>query len=109
MEALPIFLDKLADPVTAVILSVTVVLIFGTSSIYSSSAHSVHAVRHSATVPCRGRIRLQTTPSSCAYARKETADIATWFCVTFPSHSRLCQQIDASPGLVVAVAVNSSW
>jgi metal transporter CNNM len=29
MEALPLFLDKLADPVTAVILSVTIVLIFG--------------------------------------------------------------------------------
>lgn len=28
-EALPLFLDKLADPVTAVVLSVTVVLIFG--------------------------------------------------------------------------------
>jgi hypothetical protein len=29
MEALPIFLDRLANPVTAVCLSVTVVLIFG--------------------------------------------------------------------------------
>jgi hypothetical protein len=29
MEALPLFLDRLADPVTAVVLSVTVVLIFG--------------------------------------------------------------------------------
>ena len=29
MEALPIFLDRLADPVTAICLSVTVVLIFG--------------------------------------------------------------------------------
>ena len=28
-QALPLFLDRLADPVTAVILSVTVVLIFG--------------------------------------------------------------------------------
>jgi hypothetical protein len=29
MQALPIFLDRLADPVTAVLLSITVVLIFG--------------------------------------------------------------------------------
>ena len=36
MEALPIFLDKLADPVTAVILSVTVVLIFGMKSFCTS-------------------------------------------------------------------------
>lgn len=29
LQALPIFLDKLVDPVTAVLLSVTVVLVFG--------------------------------------------------------------------------------
>ncbi len=29
MQALPLFLDRLADPITAVVLSVTVVLIFG--------------------------------------------------------------------------------
>lgn len=29
MQALPIFLDRLVDPVTAVVLSVTVVLFFG--------------------------------------------------------------------------------
>ena len=28
-QALPIFLDRLADPITAVLLSITVVLIFG--------------------------------------------------------------------------------
>ena len=32
MEALPIFLDRLTSPVAAVILSVTVVLIFGALS-----------------------------------------------------------------------------
>lgn len=32
MEALPIFLDRLADPVTAIILSVTIVLVFGALS-----------------------------------------------------------------------------
>ena len=31
MQALPIFLDRLADPVTAVLISITVVLIFGGS------------------------------------------------------------------------------
>ena len=29
MQALPLFIDRLADPITAVLLSVTVVLIFG--------------------------------------------------------------------------------
>jgi len=29
MQTLPLFLDRLADPITAVVLSVTVVLIFG--------------------------------------------------------------------------------
>jgi metal transporter CNNM len=29
MEALPLFLDRLADPVTAIIVSVTMVLFFG--------------------------------------------------------------------------------
>jgi len=29
MEALPLFLDRLADPVTAIIISVTAVLLFG--------------------------------------------------------------------------------
>lgn len=29
LQALPIFLDRLADPVTAVLISITVVLIFG--------------------------------------------------------------------------------
>jgi metal transporter CNNM len=29
MEALPLFLDRLADPVTAIIVSVTAVLLFG--------------------------------------------------------------------------------
>ena len=29
MQALPLFLDRLADPITAVVVSVTVVLIFG--------------------------------------------------------------------------------
>jgi hypothetical protein len=29
LQALPIFLDRLVDPVTAVLLSVTVVLVFG--------------------------------------------------------------------------------
>ena len=29
LQALPLFLDRLADPITAVIVSVTVVLIFG--------------------------------------------------------------------------------
>ena len=29
VQALPIFLDRLADPITAVLLSITVVLIFG--------------------------------------------------------------------------------
>jgi metal transporter CNNM len=29
MEALPLFLDRLADPVTAIIISVTAVLVFG--------------------------------------------------------------------------------
>ncbi len=29
LQALPIFLDRLADPITAVLLSITVVLIFG--------------------------------------------------------------------------------
>ncbi len=32
LQALPIFLDRLVDPVTAVVLSVTVVLFFGESS-----------------------------------------------------------------------------
>lgn len=32
MQALPIFLDRLVDPVTAVVLSVTVVLFFGKPS-----------------------------------------------------------------------------
>lgn len=31
MQALPIFLDRLADPITAVLLSITIVLIFGVS------------------------------------------------------------------------------
>lgn len=34
MQALPIFLDRLVDPVTAVVLSVTVVLFFGELSTY---------------------------------------------------------------------------
>lgn len=29
VQALPIFLDRLADPITAVLISITVVLIFG--------------------------------------------------------------------------------
>jgi metal transporter CNNM len=29
MEALPLFLDRLADPVTAILISVTAVLVFG--------------------------------------------------------------------------------
>ena len=32
VQALPIFLDRLVDPITAVVLSVTVVLFFGGSS-----------------------------------------------------------------------------
>lgn len=33
LQALPIFLDKLVDPVTAVVLSVTVVLVIGKRSL----------------------------------------------------------------------------
>ena len=35
-QALPIFLDRLADPITAVLLSITVVLIFGVPLISAS-------------------------------------------------------------------------
>lgn len=41
MEALPIFLDRLANPVTAVILSVTVVLIFGARAWPFASSHAL--------------------------------------------------------------------
>lgn len=40
MEALPIFLDRLADPVTAILISVSVVLIFG-----APPAHLVQSCR----------------------------------------------------------------
>ncbi len=33
MQALPIFLDRLANPVAAVLISITVVLIFGAASL----------------------------------------------------------------------------
>lgn len=42
MEALPIFLDRMADPLTAVILSVTVVLIFGAVLMLSSFIQHRH-------------------------------------------------------------------
>lgn len=39
MEALPIFLDRLADPFTAVLVSVTVVLFFGASPLTLLRSH----------------------------------------------------------------------
>ena len=49
MQALPIFLDRLANPVAAVLISITVVLIFGRLSCQSCRAkgfgerHGTHA------------------------------------------------------------------
>ena len=37
LQALPLFLDRLADPVTAVLVSVVVVLIFGKLQLLSQS------------------------------------------------------------------------
>ena len=41
-QALPIFLDRLADPVTAVLISITVVLIFGEPTLPSRSFFNKH-------------------------------------------------------------------
>lgn len=45
MQALPLFLDRLADPITAVIVSVVVVLIFGEHSFRMHACVSLHRLR----------------------------------------------------------------
>ena len=44
-QALPIFLDRLADPITAVLISITVVLIFGERSIATRSFFYMHSLK----------------------------------------------------------------
>ncbi len=46
MQALPLFLDRLADPITAVVLSVTVVLIFGEALCSLRMLIPAHKYRH---------------------------------------------------------------
>ena len=41
LQALPIFLDRLADPITAVLISITVVLIFGARLMRTGAAASL--------------------------------------------------------------------
>ena len=43
LQALPLFLDRLADPITAVLVSVTVVLIFGISLSLLQSLSCTHS------------------------------------------------------------------
>ena len=61
IQALPIFLDRLADPITAVLISITVVLIFGE---WTSPSRSY--MNRNSMLP--GLLLLGTTKGTCAAA-----------------------------------------
>ena len=59
MQTLPIFLDRLADPVTAILLSITVVLIFGARS---PCLHALNTGR----CWCSGKACCAAAPQACS-------------------------------------------
>ena len=77
MQALPLFLDRLADPITAVIVSVTVVLIFGAWPFW------LPVLATAASQPCRWSCVEPCTPSyghhfsACPLSKNPTTVLST--------------------------------